>query len=135
MLRFASVVVSALIVVQSVLVDFNSAFGGMLVDYQMVTIGDPGNANSAYGYGAVNYQFQIGKYEWTNAQYAAFLNAVDPDGTNQASLYNYKGSDYSWTSAMGRPGYGGISFNASNAAGSKYGVFTYMGNKPVNYIN
>ena len=112
----------------------STAFAGM-VEYQMVAVGDPGNATSSYGYGAVNYQFQIGKFEWTNSQYVAFLNAVDPDGTNQASLYNEKGPLYVFTSAMGKPGLGGISFNAGNAAGSKYGLFANMGNKPVNYIN
>jgi formylglycine-generating enzyme required for sulfatase activity len=39
------------------------------------TVGDVGNAADNNGYGAVNYQYSIGRYEVTNAQYAAFLNA------------------------------------------------------------
>jgi formylglycine-generating enzyme required for sulfatase activity len=53
----------------------------------MVTVGDPGNAADTTGYGGVGYTFQMGKYDVTAAQYAAFLNAVattsDPYG-----LYN-----------------------------------------------
>ncbi|MGA2031591.1 MAG: SUMF1/EgtB/PvdO family nonheme iron enzyme [Thermoguttaceae bacterium] len=53
----------------------------------MVTVGDPGNAADTTGYGAVGYTFQMGKYDVTTSQYAAFLNAVaqtaDPCG-----LYN-----------------------------------------------
>lgn len=63
---------------------------------QMVTVGDPGNTadpedgDSANGgiqnFGAVPYEFQIGKYEITLAQYTAFLNAVAATDTH--SLYN-----------------------------------------------
>ncbi len=47
-----------------------------------VTVGSPGNAaNSANGLGAVDYTYQIGKYEVTNAQYAEFLNAIAVNDT------------------------------------------------------
>ena len=46
------------------------------VDYVMVSVGDPGNAPDASGYGAVAEAFRIGKHEVTAGQYAAFLNAV-----------------------------------------------------------
>ena len=52
----------------------SSAFG-QSVTIQTVAVGDVGNAADTTGYGAVNYQYSIGKYEVTNAQYAAFLNA------------------------------------------------------------
>jgi formylglycine-generating enzyme required for sulfatase activity len=42
----------------------------------MVTVGNPRNANDTTGYGAVNYEYQIGKYDVTIGQYRAFLNAV-----------------------------------------------------------
>lgn len=52
-----------------------------------VTVGNPGNANNSLnGLGAVGYSFSMGKFEVTQGQYAAFLNAVaasDPYG-----LYN-----------------------------------------------
>jgi hypothetical protein len=33
----------------------------------------------------VNYEYQIMTFEWTNAQYVAFLNAIDLQGTNPNS--------------------------------------------------
>ena len=54
------------------------AFAGR-VNYEMVPVGDPGNASSSSGYGAVNYSYQIGKYEVTIGQFTAFLNAVAKD--------------------------------------------------------
>lgn len=46
------------------------------VAMEMVTVGDPGNAPNAGGFGAVPYTFQISAYEVTIGQYAEFLNAV-----------------------------------------------------------
>ena len=53
------------------------------ISVALVTVGDPGNAADSTGFGAVNYAYQIGKYDVTTSQYAAFLNAVaatDPYG-------------------------------------------------------
>jgi formylglycine-generating enzyme required for sulfatase activity len=48
---------------------------------ETVPVGDPGNPNEKItGKGAVNYDYRITKYEITNAQWAHFLNCVDPDG-------------------------------------------------------
>src|SRR5262245_40161406 len=72
------------------------------------TIGDPGNAADATGFGAVGYVYAIGTYEVTNAQYAAFLNAkaaADPLG-----LYNPSMGSTAY------PAWGGIA--RSGAAGS-----------------
>ncbi|MGA2035342.1 MAG: hypothetical protein ABSG68_24095, partial [Thermoguttaceae bacterium] len=59
----------------------------------MVTVGDPGNAaDPATGnlYGAVGYTYQMGKYDVTTSQYAAFLNAAaqtsDPYGLYNSSM-------------------------------------------------
>jgi formylglycine-generating enzyme required for sulfatase activity len=46
------------------------------ITYELVSIGDPGNANDVYGYGGVDHPYQIGKFEVTIGQYTAFLNAV-----------------------------------------------------------
>jgi sulfatase modifying factor 1 len=93
-----------------------------------VTVGDPGNTadTAPAGYGAVAISFQIMKYEFTNQQYAGFLNSVDPNGTNPNSVYNAN---------MGSNARGGISFTSGNASGSKYAIRTNMGNKPVNYVS
>jgi formylglycine-generating enzyme required for sulfatase activity len=51
-----------------------------------VQVGNAGNAADSTGFGAVSYNYNIGKYDVTSSQYTAFLNAVaasDPNG-----LYN-----------------------------------------------
>ena len=62
--------------------------GADQITYDMVTVGNPGNANDTGGTfnGAVNYEYQIGKYHVTIGQYTAFLNAVAV--TDTYSLYN-----------------------------------------------
>jgi formylglycine-generating enzyme required for sulfatase activity len=49
-----------------------SASASVTIDW--VTVGNAGNAADANGYGAVSYNYRIGKYEVTNAQYGEFLN-------------------------------------------------------------
>ena len=95
---------------------------------ETVSVGNPGNKADTTGYGAVAYEYKIGKYEVTNDEYCEFLNAVakkDP-----RSLYDGRmgGTD-------DRTGetYGGITRSGS------YGSYTYtvkegMGKKPVNYV-
>jgi sulfatase modifying factor 1 len=91
-----------------------------------INVGNPGNAASTTGYGAVGYAYQIGKYEVTNAQYGAFLNAADPEGVNANGIYN---------TSMGSDARGGITFTAGAASGAKYTLRTSMGDKPVNYVS
>jgi hypothetical protein len=52
------------------------------ITIEMVTVGDSGNTADTTGYGAVAYEYQIGKYEVTIGQYASFLNAVAADDPN-----------------------------------------------------
>jgi formylglycine-generating enzyme len=57
------------------------------VTIDMVPVGNAGNANDTLPvYGAVNYEYQIGKYDVTIGQYTDFLNAVAK--TDTYSLYN-----------------------------------------------
>jgi formylglycine-generating enzyme len=60
------------------------------VNIETVPLGDVGNsADTRYetpGYGAVDYQYSIGKYEVTAGQYCEFLNAVA--ATDTYGLYN-----------------------------------------------
>ena len=59
------------------------------VTYEMVPVGNAGNAADTNGYGAVNYAYSIGKYDVTIGQYATFLNAVaaaDPYGLWAAGM-------------------------------------------------
>lgn len=93
-----------------------------------VTVGDPGNnPDPATGdlYGAVNYEYEMMKFEFTNSQYVAFLNAIDPNGTNPNDIYN---------SSMGSDAQGGIT-NTGTTAGSIYAVRSNMGDKPVVFVS
>ena len=101
-----------------------SANAAVTIEY--VTVGDAGNAaDPATGglYGAVSYEYQIGKYEVTNAQYAEFLNNVAATDAN--FLYNTN---------MGTNARGGIERRGSSGSYS-YEVKTNMGDKPVNYVS
>ena len=108
-----------------------------VVTIETVPVGNPGNAGElsgkgAGGYGAdrvcgrVGYRYNIGKYEVTNAQYAAFLNSVDVDGENANGIYNVN---------MGSDPRGGISFNVESPAGKKYSTKPNMGNKPLIFVS
>jgi len=98
-----------------------------------VPVGNVGNTadTSAHsgndaGQGAVSYAYNIGKYEVTNSQYAAFLNAADAGGANANGIYN---------DSMGTDARGGITYTSGSASGTKYAVRTNMGDKPVNYVS
>jgi len=90
--------------------------GNNATDYWAV-VGDAGNNPDSRYYpycGAVAYEYAIGKYEVTNAQYAAFLNAVA--GTSDPhSLYN-------------------SNMNITKT-GSIYTPVANMENKPVVYVS
>lgn len=76
--------------------------------------------------GDVFQNYRIGTYEVTNSQYRSFLNAVDPDGTNQYGIYN---------SQMTSNQLGGINFDQGLAKGAKYSLKAGMENKPVNFVS
>jgi sulfatase modifying factor 1 len=102
-----------------------SVYGNLIID--TVSIGDANNASDpTTGRGSVSYNYQIGTYQVTNAQYAAFLNAVDPNGANNLSLF---------TPLMSSNARGGILYDATAASGTRYSTKANMGNKPVNYIS
>jgi formylglycine-generating enzyme len=88
-----------------------------------VPVGNPGNAPDSTTVGAVSYEYRIGKYEVTFAQYAEFLNAVA--GEDPFELYDTK---------MGSGSFGGIIRNGTS------GHYTYTqkslerANNPVNYV-
>jgi sulfatase modifying factor 1 len=90
---------------------------------EMVTVGNPGNGADSSTYGAVPYEFQIGKYEVTLAQYAVFLNAVAKTDTN--NLYD--------PTMATSPNVAGITQSGSS------GSFTYSvigtGTRPVTFVN
>ncbi|MDR1279925.1 MAG: formylglycine-generating enzyme family protein [Opitutaceae bacterium] len=83
-------------------------------------------------YGAVSYEYAIGTYEVTNAQYIAFLNAVVGTGIDQYNLYASPDQYSAESAAPVYNAYYGITRNAS-------GVFELKApewaNKPVNYVS
>lgn len=106
----------------------NTVLATVVIEW--VTVGDPGNAehtrtqaDGTSGYGRVDYEYRIGKYEVTNGQYAEFLNAVATTDTYQ--LYRDK---------MGSDIEGGISRSGVDGSYS-YTVKPHMGNKPVNHVS
>jgi sulfatase modifying factor 1 len=116
------------------------------VTFDWATVGDPGNAadtlvmnkgpaaDSTTGYGSVGYTYQISKYDVTNSQYAQFLNAVDPGGSNTLRVYNTKMSDANANPA-GLAYTGGIDRNLAAASGAKYSVKAGQENAPAIWIN
>jgi formylglycine-generating enzyme required for sulfatase activity len=110
----------------------SSAASAITIDW--VTVGAPGNAgdtspkNCGQGFdqpcGSVSYEYQIGKYEVTNTQYAEFLNAVAITDAN--GLYNTNMNDST--------SFGGIT--RSGASGSySYAAKPGFENAPVTYVS
>ncbi|MDR1280015.1 MAG: formylglycine-generating enzyme family protein [Opitutaceae bacterium] len=98
------------------------------IGMQMVLVGDAGNTpDPATGnrYGAVSYEYYIGKYEVTNAQYAAFLNAV-ASRSDPYALYN---------TSMANTTVGGITRTGTEEEGYTYLVKEGYAAKPVNCVS
>ena len=106
------------------------------VTIDWVTVADPENAadtevmtccgssTGTSGYGSVAYEYLVGKYEVTNAQYAEFLNAVAD--TDTYGLYNL---------SMGLiPSHGGIT-RTVGPGGYTYTASGGRENMPVNYVS
>ena len=94
-----------------------------LITIETVPVGNAGNANYYPGYGAVGYDYSIGKYEVTLNQYTAFLNAVG--ATDSYGLYNAGMSTDLNIAGISRTGVSG-SYNYS-VIGS--------GARPVTYVS
>ncbi|WP_146575145.1 SUMF1/EgtB/PvdO family nonheme iron enzyme [Botrimarina hoheduenensis] len=99
---------------------------GSPVTFDWAFVANPGNAGDfrGTGHGGVDYTYGISKHEVTNAQYTAFLNAVDPTGANALALYN--------TSMAGI--FGGIE-NTGAVDGARYVAQAGREQNPVNYVS
>ncbi len=102
------------------------------VTIETVPVGNPGNAPdtrySTTGYGAVGYDYRIGKYEVTAGQYTEFLNAVAK--TDTYGLYSPH-MDYD-----AHPSDLGCNIKRSDSPGGyMYTVALDWANRPVNYVS
>lgn len=103
------------------------------VQISTVLVGNPGNApDKVYAYnnpdglafGSVDYEYRIGTYEVTNAQYVAFLNAKAKT-SDPLLLYEPR---------MGSEVTGGI-LRTGSEGNYTYTVKANMADKPVTYVN
>jgi formylglycine-generating enzyme required for sulfatase activity len=97
---------------------FTSASATVTMDW--VSIGNANNAADTTSYGAVDHAYRIGKYEVTNAQYGAFLNAKG--ASNSGAIYN--------------SGMTGTGITQTGSSGNfSYSVTSGFENKPVVYVS
>jgi len=108
-----------------------------LVTIETVAVGDAGNAadtrvmnDGTSGYGAVAYEFAIGKYEVTIAQYNTFLNSV-ASVTSDSYIVNL------WNVNMATNlNIAGISRSGSGTLGDPYS-YSVIGseNRPITFVS
>ena len=117
------------VVAAAVCMSLASAASAAVID--TVRVGNPGNAaDTRYaspGYGAVDYSFNIGKYEVTAGQYTAFLNAVAKIDTY--GLYNTNMSRTDDGSGIARSGGGTVGDSYTYSVASNYA------NRPVDCVS
>ena len=101
-----------------------AATGAYAINIDTVPVGNPGNAADTTGYGAVGYDYDIGTYEVTGAQYAQFLNAVA--ATDPYGLYNTHMGAGDWACKIQRSGTSGS---------YTYSVADDWANRPVNLVS
>ena len=98
--------------------------GPELTSLETVRIYNAGNSADTTGYGAVGYEYNIGKYEVTAGQYTEFLNAVASTDTH--GLYNTS----MWSNSLG------CKIQQNGSSGSyTYSVAADYANRPVNYVS
>lgn len=94
-------------------------------------MGHPGNAaDPKTGYGSVAYEFNIGKYEVTIGQYAAFLNSVARTNTNSYIV------DLWYVEMMNDLNVAGISRSGSGTPADPFNYSVIAGgNRPIAYVS
>ncbi|MGB2824068.1 MAG: SUMF1/EgtB/PvdO family nonheme iron enzyme [Phycisphaerae bacterium] len=110
------------------------------VNIETVPVGDPCNAGQLSGWGAggfgpdrlcgaVDCEYRIGKYEVSNAEYCAFLNAVASVGDPHGLYDTHMGGGWNDT--------GGISRTGSGTEGDPwvYSSRPSRADRPVNYVS
>ncbi len=90
----------------------------------IVNVDNKGNVADTTSYGAVGYDYGIGKYEVTAGQYTAFLNSVAK--TDTYGLYN---------AAMNTQARGCKIVQSGVSGNFTYSVASDYANRPVNYVS
>lgn len=105
-----------------------------LMDMDFVLVGNAGNAGmgrsahvtTTLGFGAVGYEYLMGKYEVTAGQYTEFLNAVAKSDPNNLWNPNMATDSYGRACGIVRQGVDGSYV---------YSVAGDLANRPVNYVS
>jgi formylglycine-generating enzyme required for sulfatase activity len=92
------------------------------IEIPTVLVRDTGNPADTTGYGAVDYEYYIGKYEVTNAEYTVFLNAVA--ATDPHELYKF-----------GMSGEKGGILRSGSSGSYTYTTISGRAKNPVNYVS
>ena len=104
------------------------------ITYDLVPVGNPGNANDpATGYGAVPYEYQIGKYDVTIGQYTDFLNAVA--ATDTYLLYNASMTDPAVAGIAQTGSSGSYTYSVIAPSGTTPSGASSPGNRPITYVS
>ena len=107
------------------------------MDMPFLNVGNLGNLDGPYdgGKGAVDYAYNIGKFEVTTGQYTEFLNAVA--ATDTYALYNDRMADPVHDDA--HPDdlpFGGCNIQRAGSVGSyTYSIAAGWEDRPVNYVS
>jgi sulfatase modifying factor 1 len=100
--------------------------------YELVTVGNAGNAADITGYGAVNYEYQIGKYEVTIGQYTAFLNTV-ANVSDDYGLYDSQLGSRLTVSGISKSDIGGVATYAPLAPQGDNAYSQSAERRPISY--
>ena len=96
------------------------------MDMPLMVVGNTGNAPDDTGYGAVDYLYNIGKFEVTAGQYTEFLNAVATDDSHHV-----------YSTYMGKlSGWHGCNIQQGGYTGNyTYSMAADRDDRPVNYLS
>ena len=105
------------------------------ITLDMVTVGNPGNqVDRRTGFGRVDYEYKISKYEVTIQQYTAFLNAVA--ASDPYKLYNPSMATDKAIAGIVRSGSSGsYSYSLIPPSGTAPQGASSPGNRPIAYID
>lgn len=108
--------------------------GAHAATFDWVTVGDAGNAPDTTGYGAVGYEYRIGKYEVTIQQYTNFLNAVAQ--SDPYSLWNASSASDLNIAGISRSGASGeYTYSVIGPSGITPTGASSPGHRPITYVS